>query len=474
MESSNQTTVPQKASRTAPVMIALALLIFIFNAPITAQTPLKTEKIVTGLDKPLYLCSPPNDSDRIFILEQWTGQILIYKNDSLYTRPFLDIGDQIITGSERGLLGLVFHPNYSQNGYFYINYTRSGDGTTVIARYTVSSDPDSADAGSESVIMTVDQPYANHNAGMLAFGPNDGYLYFGLGDGGDAGDPQDRAQDLDSLLGKMIRIDVDGGTPYGIPPTNPFIDSANARDEIWSYGWRNPWRFSFDSETGDMWIGDVGQYDIEEIDFEPASSEGGGNYGWRCYEGSSTFNTSNCDLQQNFNFPIYEYFHNEGRCSVTGGYVYRGCAVPDLSGTYFFGDYCSGEIWSFRYDGGSMTDFTDRTAELDPADGSIDLLSSFGVDALGELYILDYSDGDIYKIVPDGVASGCLLCGDANLDSNRNLLDITYLINCIYKGGECPSDIFTADVDGSGSLNLLDITNLINYLYKNGPELNCL
>jgi Glucose / Sorbosone dehydrogenase len=257
-----------------------------------------------------------------------------------------------------------------------------------------------ADPASEFVIITIAQPYANHNGGMLAFGPNDGYLYIGMGDGGGSNDQDGRAQDPGQLLGKMLRIDVDGGSPYAIPPSNPFAGPGLPLDEIWAIGTRNPWRWSFDRLTGDLFIGDVGQGQREELDFQPASSPGGENYGWRCMEGFRCTGWSGCTCNDSsLTLPIFDYTHSDG-CSVIGGYVYRGCAVPDLQGTYFFADYCSARIWSFRYDGSAMTEFQERTTELDPSGSpSIGSITSFGEDGLGELYIVDQG-GELFKIVP--------------------------------------------------------------------------
>lgn len=440
-------------------------------------TALTTVRIASGLSRPVFVCSPPGDNERLFILEQYTGLIKIWRNDSVLARPFMDIGDSLATnGNEQGLLGMAFHPAFETNRYFFINYTKVG-GATVIKRYMVSAnDPDSADFSSGVTIMTILQPYSNHNGGMIVFSPVDGYLYIGMGDGGSGGDPQNRAQDGSSLLGKMLRIDVDAGFPYGIPPDNPFVDSASTLDEIWAKGLRNPWRFSFDALTGEMYIGDVGQNAWEEISYQPAGSPGGENYGWRLKEGTHCHNPStNCDPDGVLTGPIYEYSHASSRCSVTGGYVYRGCAIPDLQGTYFFADYCTSEIWTFRYDGTNITEFTDRTAELEPGGGiTIDWISSFGVDNRGELYILDHLGGEIFKIVPEGVPSLCFFdCGDIDVNGRINILDITYLLNYLYKGGAAPVSLTAADVNGSGGINILDITSLIAHMYKGGPALSC-
>src|SRR5262245_36732420 len=258
-------------------------------AAVSSQTALTTEMVASGLSSPVFVTSPPGDCSRLFVVEQ-TGAIRIVKNGSLLATPFLDINTLVLFGGEQGLLGMAFHPSYAANGFFYVNYTRKPDGATVVARYSVSANPDVADRGSVLPLLVIAQPFDNHNGGMLAFGPNDGFLYIGMGDGGSGGDPFNNAQNPDVLLGKMLRIDVDHASPplaYAIPPSNPFAGAAAGADEIWSVGLRNPWRFTFDRANGDMYIGDVGQNSVEEIDFEPAGSPGALNYGWRCMEGTS-------------------------------------------------------------------------------------------------------------------------------------------------------------------------------------------
>ncbi|MFG0331182.1 MAG: PQQ-dependent sugar dehydrogenase [Phycisphaerales bacterium] len=382
----------RRAALTTGFLVSAGLT----GAAVDAQE-LTTIPVAQGLSSPLFATGAPNDSDRLFILEQSTARIRIVEDGSLLTTPFLDIGARASGGGERGLLGLAFHPEYESNGEFFLNYTNNS-GDTVVSRFNVTGDPNVADPNSEFILMTIDQPFSNHNGGMIAFGP-DGYLYIATGDGGSAGDPGNRAQDGSSLLGKMLRIDVDGGSPYGIPADNPFVNDPNFLDEIWSYGLRNPWRWSFDRGTGDMYIGDVGQFLWEEIDFQPANSAGGENYGWRLKEGNHCFNPpTNCD-PGGLTDPIYEYSHGSGRCSVTGGYVYRGSSIPLLQGTYFFADYCAANIWSFRYENGNVNEFTDRTSELDP-DGSLSIrsITSFGEDTDGELYIVD-GGGEVFKVV---------------------------------------------------------------------------
>jgi len=378
-------------------MMLIACLVFM---PFISATEITTTRVASGLSSPVFVTSPSGDMQRVFIVEQ-PGRIMILKNGEVLPAPFMDISERVSFGGERGLLGLAFHPDYDNNDYFYVNYTNNS-GNTVVSRFGATGDPDIADPNSEFILLTITQPFSNHNGGMIAFGPSDGYLYIGMGDGGSGGDPGNRAQNDGLLLGKMLRIDVDGGVPYGIPPDNPFIGPGNPLDEIWAKGLRNPWRFSFDRSTHDLYIADVGQNIWEEVDFQPSTSPGGENYGWRLMEGNHCYNPSeNCD-PGGLTYPIYEYSHGGSpfRCSVTGGYVYRGSAIPDLQGRYFFADYCSAQIWSFLYDGNNVTELIDRTAELAPGEGlSIDDISSFGEDAFGELYIVDIG-GEVFKIVP--------------------------------------------------------------------------
>ena len=364
------------------------------------STPLTTTAAASGLHRPVLACAPAGDTARLFILEQWTGQIRILANGALLPVPFLDLGSSITVGDDQGARSMAFHPDYAQNGFVFVTYIdRAGD--LVLARFHVSSDPDVADLMSQEIVLTIDEPGTNHSGGMIAFGPRDGYLYFATGDGGPGHDPDNRAQDPAQLLGKMLRIDVDVPKGYGIPDDNPFVGPGDPRDEIWAFGLRHPWRFSFDRLTGDLFLGDVGQASREEIDFQPAGSPGGLNYGWRCEEGTLCTGLGGCECgAKALTPPIHEYDHGAG-CSVIGGYVYRGCAVPDLQGSYFFTDYCSQRIFSFHYDGAAISDFRDRTQELEPSSGGpIEAPFSFGEDARGELYILDGSHGVLWKIVP--------------------------------------------------------------------------
>jgi glucose/arabinose dehydrogenase len=350
--------------------------------------------LASGFNKPVEISNAGDGSGRLFVVEQ-PGVIKIIEQGNRLPVPYLDIQNLVEYGGERGLLGLAFHPNYESNGYFYVDYTRKNDGATVIMRYQVSAgDPNQADPNSASLVITIDQPYANHNGGKLAFGP-DGYLYIAMGDGGDAGDPHGNAQNTNSLLGKILRLDVDSSSPYAIPPDNPFA-SGGGRGEVWDYGLRNPWRFSFDKLTHDIYIGDVGQGAWEEIDFHSTTTPGGVNFGWNCFEGFHPYKTSApCNNQAYLNtmtMPVAEYNHSLGN-AVTGGYVYRGTQNPDLIGWYFYGDYGYGRIWSiYHYANGGWSD----PLELLHTNYQI---STFGEDEQGELYVADYGSGTIYHLM---------------------------------------------------------------------------
>jgi glucose/arabinose dehydrogenase len=334
------------------------------------------QTIINGLNRPVDI-QPANDgSGRLFIIEK-LGYIRVYENGQLLDAPFLDITDRVnVGGNEMGLLGLAFHPDYEKNGFFYVNYTGEG-GHTRISRFQASEN--SADKNSETVLLLIEQPYQNHNGGALAFGP-DGYLYAGLGDGGLAGDPHKNGQDTTSLLGKILRLDVTSGDPYSIPADNPF------GSEIWAYGLRNPWRISFDRLTGDLWIGDVGQNQWEEVDYLPKTWGGGANFGWSVMEGNHAYDS---DPQSGMLLPAAEYSHAEGGCSVTGGYVYRG-TIPEWNGVYLYGDYCSGKIWALI-----LVDGLWQSQVMFETGGTI---TTFGQDESGEIYFAS-DNGNIHRLI---------------------------------------------------------------------------
>ncbi len=345
-----------------------------------------TPVVASGLEKPLFLTHAGDESGRLFIVEQ-PGRIQVVKEGRLLKAPFLDISDRVAFGGERGLLGLAFHPAYRSNGRFIVNYSRAQDGATVVAEYRVSDDPDRS-RREEKVLLIVEQPYGNHNGGMVAFGP-DGFLYIGMGDGGSGGDPKNYGQNLNTLLGKVLRIDVDHGEPYTVPSDNPY-GSGGGRPEIYALGFRNPWRFSFDRETGGLWAADVGQNDWEEIHVVRL----GGNYGWRIMEGSHCFSPRRGCHKKGLELPVAEYGHQGSRCSITGGYVYRGKQIPSLRGTYLFGDYCSGEILGLPE---NQTGSTRTSTDLPVLLSTGHRISSFGEDQAGELYVVDHG-GSIHRI----------------------------------------------------------------------------
>jgi glucose/arabinose dehydrogenase len=348
---------------------------------------LRAQQIVDGLASPVYLTAPKNDP-RLFIVEQ-AGRIRIVKDGALLATPFLDITARVVSGGERGLLSLAFDPAYATNGRFYVYYT-GAQGDIFVDRFTVSADPDVANIASDPVITIQHRVNANHNGGLLLFGP-DGMLYAGIGDGGGAGDVPNNAQTIDVLLGKILRLNV-AALPYTIPAGNPFSGQPGA-DEIWAYGLRNPWRFAFDAPPGgaaQLYIADVGQDALEEVDVADASAAGR-NYGWHTMEGTQCYNPSTGCNQTGLTLPIIQYDHSQG-CSITGGFVYRGAAIPEIQGLYFYSDYCSGFLRSFRLSGGAAVD------QRDWAFTNIGNVTSFGVDAAGELYMLSAS-GRAYRVV---------------------------------------------------------------------------
>jgi glucose/arabinose dehydrogenase len=383
------------------IVLVLAVLLTVSGAALQAQdartappnpAAVQLVPVADGFNRPLFLTNAGDGSGRLFVVEQG-GKIIIIKDGAAVDTPFLNISNllsrDVFSGdySERGLLGLAFSPDYATNGLFFINYT-DGNGNTVVARYHAEGDV--ADPNSAVTFLTQQQPYPNHNGGMMAFGP-DGYLYIALGDGGSGGDPENRAQNLGTWLGKILRLDVSGDS-YAVPADNPFVNQQGALPEIWAYGLRNPWRFSFDRATGDFYIGEVGQGDWEEVDFQPADSAGGENYGWKLYEGTHPFEGGGDTT--GLTMPVAEYPHNEG-VSISGGYVYRGTQIPDLAGAYLYGDFGTGTIWSLYRDANGQW----QNNVFMKLPGTV--ISSFGEDENGELYVINYN-GTILRFEPAG------------------------------------------------------------------------
>ena len=436
-----------------------------------AVAPLATVRVASGLNRPIFVTHAPGDETRLFIVEQrGVIRILDLTTETVLGLPFLDI-DSLVAGpvsnsDERGLLGMAFHPDYGTNGFFYLYYTNNSSNVTI-ARYSVTAEPNKADPNSAQIILTINEPQSNHNGGWIGFSPNDGYLYAAVGDGGSFCDTggghtpgTGNAQDItNNLLGKMLRI-IPSTAPaaggYSIPGDNPFV-GVTGDDEIWAYGLRNPWRSSFDSETGDLYIGDVGQNAREEIDFQAASSTGGENYGWRCFEGNNCSSISGCSTTPcgcngaGLVFPIHVYTHASG-FSITGGYTYRGCDIPSLDGTYFFADFVTNRIWSFRYDG-AVNEFTDRAAALSPStDGFfISSIASFGEDARGEIYIVDRAsttNSEIFRIIRAQAQIADFNC-DGVVGIN-DFLDLLAHWGSCPAAGPCPWDL---NRDGEVGIN---------------------
>ena len=437
------------------ILVAIAtLLIVLVPLTVLGQLPLSDiqlgfRTVVDGLTSPVGVESARDGSGRLFVVDQ-TGIVQIVRDGQLEAVPFLDIRNSVSLGNEQGLLGLVFHPDFSENGQLFVNYT-DVNGDTVIARFeAMLSNPDQVDPLSEEIILTIDQPYANHNAGDLAFGP-DGMLYIPTGDGGFRDDPQNRAQDLSSWLGKILRIDVDAGNPYAVPTTNPFVGVDGSIPEIWAYGLRNPWRLSFDSATGDLHIADVGQNSREEINFHRSGSPAGVNFGWRCREGSMDYITTP-PCSGVLTDPVFEYTHDAGNCSVTGGRVYRGLDTPRLDGIYLLADYCSGKLWGLAPDGsgGWSSDELVDTSRRPVA---------FGEDDNGELYMTDIAAGELLRLYGTVALPAS---GDANGDGQLNLADIVALIRAAttafvpFGDGDCSND---------SMLSTADLTCVIDQLY---------
>lgn len=376
----------------------------------------------------VFLTHSGDGTNRIFVVEQ-SGRIKVFPNNpqTSAVKTFLDITDRVTAGGEMGLLGLAFHPDYANNGYFYLNYTANNPLRTIISRFQVTSNPDSADKNSEFEVVQFTQPFENHNGGWIGFGPGDGYLYIATGDGGSGGDPQNYAQQINNLLGKILRLDINSGTPYAIPATNPFVDSTNTqvKKEIYAWGLRNPWRCSFDPLTNRLWAGDVGQSAWEEVSI----IENGKNYGWRCYEGNHPYLLNDCNYPA-YEFPVWEYNHTEGY-SITGGYVYRGQSMPELYGKYIYGDYGSRKIWALSYDG--VNPPTNELLLTAPS-----TIPSFGVDELNELYIVSFN-GTIYKFI------STIGCANMNIFVGWNLVSAPFLNNNMSSSNIFPnsaSDVF--------------------------------
>ena len=411
----------------------LIIFAFLSSIGLRSQT-LQPQLFASGFNEPVVITHAGDD--RIFVVEQ-PGIIKVIENGS--TSTLLNM-TQVVgsSGNEQGLLGLAFHPDFAVNGYgyFFVNYTNNS-GTTTISRFTVASNG-TVSINSELIVLEIDQPFSNHNGGDIAFSPVDGYLYIGTGDGGSGGDPYNNSQNTQSLLGKMLRLDVNGisnSSPYFIPSDNPFVNNSSYAPEIWSLGLRNPWRFSFDRDSGDMWIGDVGQNAMEEIDFELAGN-GGENYGWRCYEGTNSYSSSGCGGSSSYTFPIYQYNHSGGACSVTGGYIYRGNQYPNFVGNYVFADFCSADFW--------MYDSNTQSVSLTGINALY--VSTFGEDNSGELYYAELYSGNIYKITDTSVVyTGCTDSTACNYDSNA-----------ISDDGSCTYADFGYDCDGICTAGDLD------------------
>ena len=433
---------------------------------------------ITRLDRPVDILSLPGDTARLFVVEQrGRVQIVNLDDNSVNEMPFLDINERIQCCREEGLLGMAFHPNYAENGYFYLNYIVPSDcangNLTRISRFQTSADPDRADVASEVNLLELCQPDWNHNGGQLQFGPLDGYLYIGFGDGGE----KQESQNGQNFLGAMLRIDVDregeDGKPYAIPADNPFVGNDDVLDEIWSQGLRNPWRFSFDPVEGDLYIADVGSASREEINFRAASRGGGENYEWPRREG-------NLEVRPEFEVgpgvfvePAFDYPHDgaeiSGSC-IIGGVLYRGCRMPDLHGRYYFADLSAGRVFSLRIENETAVDVREHTDELDDAD-QLTQISAFGVDARGEVYFAR-TNGPLFRIEPASSGEIAFLRGDANTDRTIDIGDAVTILFATIAALELPLDCADAfDADDSGTIDLTDALDVLNYLFLNGVPL---
>jgi len=435
-----QPTIPRPHVSRYAVALCCAL------GTLPAAASVVWNKVYTGFPQPVEITQAHDGSQRLFVVQQ-SGAIRIIKNGAVLPTPFIDLGGAsgvTAANGEQGLLGLAFHPQYASNRQFYVNYTRKSDGATVIARYSASAgNPDVADPLSATILLTIAQPEANHNGGAVVFGP-DGYLYIGMGDGGGANDQHGtigNGQDKTTLLGKILRIDVDGANPYAIPPGNPFASGVGGRQEIFAIGVRNPWRMSFDRATGDFWIGDVGQGAVEEVDYLPVGTGAGVNFGWRIMEGNSCTGNGGpvpCN-DPSLTPPVLTYTHSFG-CSITGGYVYRGAAVPLLAGQYVYGDFCTGRIWAAQRVG---------TGPWVPAELGVTgyAITTFGEDEAGELYFANYNTGDIYRFADSGASSPVLAASAASLAFGNVTL-----------GNASATQTFNVTNTGAGTLTLATLT----------------
>lgn len=385
VSSGGVTYTPAQATQSVTVTANNVATATVNYTAVTNDVRLRFETVATGLTSPVYVTSPPNDP-RLFIVEQ-NGRVRVISNGTLLSQPFLDLTSRVRFGGEQGLLSIAFHPQYATNGFFFVNFTDSR-GDTRVERFKVSSNPNVADPASSTLILTVAQPFANHNGGLVMFGP-DGFLYIGMGDGGSGGDPQGNGQNRNTLLGKLLRIDVNGALPYTIPSSNPFINQSGTRPEIWALGLRNPWRFAFDGQENRLYIADVGQSAREEINIVGAT-QAGLNYGWVIMEGSACYNASSCN-QSGLTLPQVEYTHADG-CSITGGFVYRGSKLPELAGHYFYTDYCGGWLRSLRFENGAVTAMRQWDVP------KLQSPTSFGEDASRELYVT-VAGGTVFRLV---------------------------------------------------------------------------
>ncbi len=371
-------------------------------AALTAGTALKLAPVVAGLHRPVYVTAPKGDP-RLFILEQ-DGFVRVLKDGAVAETPFLDVSREIRTRNpEQGLLGMAFHPRYPADPRVFVHFTQRAGGTAIVEYRVDPKAPDVVDAASANVLLEVEQPYGNHNGGHLEFSPADGYLYIGLGDGGAANDPHEHGQNKGTLLGTMLRIDVDTpppqGAAYAIPPSNPFVDEPGVRPEIWAWGLRNPWRYHFDPVTHELVIGDVGQNAVEELDYHAPGMKAGTNYGWDVHEGTHCFGGHDGCGEDGLAMPLIEFEAYAPCNSITGGPVYRGTCLPELAGTWFWSDYCHDFIATFRIQGGVAVDRQDLTKSLDPDHRKLIGVSSFGVDGFGEVYVLSHRSGVVYRFV---------------------------------------------------------------------------